>query len=148
MRGGRLAAPRPGGVFRIPIYGVPVLLMYFPGGKDATRAAVVREALRRLGPEWRDFDFRDGFPVEDGSARTFLGKSGAVIVMAARGKDGVPAGRIAHECFHVVTSVAEDYGFALDQAHDEPAAYLLGWLVERVSPRLAAAGIRIPPSEP
>ena len=155
MRGGRgvgaAGSPRVSVVIRIPIYGTPVLLLYFDRGKDATEASVVREARKKLGRGCRDFDFAGTLPAGDGEARTFFGEKGTVIALTGSsgpGDGAATAGRIAHECFHVVMSVAEDYGFELDQAHDEPAAYLMGWLAEHVTSRLSAAGIRILAEEP
>lgn len=39
---------------------------------------------------------------------------------------------IAHEAFHVVSMVFNDRGIEYDTENDEPAAYLLGWVVEQI----------------
>ena len=41
-------------------------------------------------------------------------------------------GSIAHECLHVVNLIFEHAGITPDLRNDEPAAYLIGWLVDRV----------------
>lgn len=38
---------------------------------------------------------------------------------------------VAHECFHVLTNIFDDRGIEIDLINDEPAAYLIGWIVNQ-----------------
>ena len=49
-------------------------------------------------------------------------------VIAFNNKD-IHAGLIAHEALHVVTYLFQDKQIRIDTDNDEPAAYLLGWIV-------------------
>jgi|GEM_PF-567795 len=43
---------------------------------------------------------------------------------------------VAHESLHVVTYLFEDRGMRIDNMNDEPAAYLLGWVVGQIHKRI------------
>ena len=44
---------------------------------------------------------------------------------------GVNHGIVAHECLHVVTNIFEETHIWIDNDNDEPAAYLLEWIVNQ-----------------
>lgn len=43
---------------------------------------------------------------------------------------------VAHEAFHVVTYLFEDKQIRIENDNDEPAAYLLGWIVGEIHKRI------------
>lgn len=40
---------------------------------------------------------------------------------------------IAHECFHILNFIFEDRGIEHSTSNDEPAAYLLGWIMKQAT---------------
>jgi hypothetical protein len=68
--------------------------------------------------------------LEDYSAFCFKKQNNSSTYVMVFGVD-VTAGIIAHESFHVVTTLFEDSLITIDNNNDEPAAYLLGWIVEQ-----------------
>lgn len=47
--------------------------------------------------------------------------------------DSITPGIIAHECVHLLNSIFISNGVELDRHNDETQAYLMGWLVNRVT---------------
>lgn len=51
-------------------------------------------------------------------------------------KDNTNAQIVAHEALHVVTYIFQDRGILIENRNDEPAAYLLGWVVKQITKRI------------
>lgn len=47
--------------------------------------------------------------------------------------DPVNINIIAHEALHIVNYMFQDFGIVYDVDNDEPAAYLLGWIVNEIT---------------
>jgi hypothetical protein len=56
----------------------------------------------------------------------------AVILNMKDPEDKITHGAIAHEALHIANMVAKDRGFIADFNNDEPVAYLMTWVVDRV----------------
>tara|TARA_A100000164_G_C21939621_1_gene789928 strand:+ start:1144 stop:1494 length:351 start_codon:yes stop_codon:yes gene_type:complete len=60
-------------------------------------------------------------------------KNGLFYVFFATDKKGYPTpGLIAHEAKHLVNEIFIEIGYNLDRENDEPEAYLLMWVVNRI----------------
>ncbi len=71
------------------------------------------------------------FNIHGFGAATFRShtKSGYDRYVIAFNNEDISASLIAHEAFHVVTYLFEDKQIRIENNNDEPAAYLLGWIV-------------------
>jgi len=62
----------------------------------------------------------------------FYEKDELFIVFSAEQKGYPTPGIIAHEAKHLANNIFIDIGHTLDCYNDEPEAYLLGWIVNRI----------------
>lgn len=56
----------------------------------------------------------------------------AIILNMKDRENKITHGTIAHEAMHIVSMVLEDRGVIADFNNDEPAAYLLTWVVDKI----------------
>ncbi len=63
-------------------------------------------------------------------------KSGYNRYVIAFSNDDISPSLIAHEALHVVTYLFDDKLIRIDNSNDEPAAYLLGWIVAEIHKRI------------
>lgn len=101
--------------FKIPIYSTRVTIVQ---GKDLQK---IGRALRLKYP--KDWTFENTTAIT-----SFRGKKGVFMVF----KKGVSAGVIAHECLHAAGGILSDKGYRYEPDNDEPMAYLLGYMVDKV----------------
>lgn len=67
---------------------------------------------------------------DDSSAVTMVGNGIDLVLLHDA---GVGVKEVAHECFHIVKTIADNRGFPVGTDDtDEPCAYLLGWLADKV----------------
>lgn len=59
-------------------------------------------------------------------------ENGFSVYCVAFDTDYITFHNVAHEAFHVVTNIFKDRGMYIDLSNDEPAAYLLGWVVKEI----------------
>jgi len=86
-------------------------------------------------------ELRDG--IDTGSAKTLFGGGRIVIVLALGAGRTVQLDNLSHECFHAAHYIADACGFSFDREHDEPVAYLLGWMMDAFSRALLDRGFRL-----
>lgn len=55
----------------------------------------------------------------------------------------VPFKHIAHESLHIVTHIFKDRFITIDCHNDEPATYLLGWVVDQIVKFLKSNKVKI-----
>jgi hypothetical protein len=131
----------------VPIYGSPVLFTVYRNRADATPENLA--AAAKLLPRAGAFDtvFAEfGANISVGTGRTFFADGQCLVVFALENDgDGgtIQLDNLTHECFHVAHYIAERLGFEFDRSHDEPVAYLLGWLVDALSRHLMVQGFRL-----
>lgn len=90
--------------------------------------------LANINPDIHDFQF-DEFSDNNYGALMFEHPENAGrIYIAVNDKTTTPM--IVHECVHAANSIFRSCGIKLDIDNDEPYAYLLGWIYEKVEQAL------------
>jgi len=103
--------------FNVPLYG-GTFVVVFTSDKDPYNAA-------------KKFFKHDNKELIGCKAATLISKNydnEYPIILSSIATDG----SIAHECLHAVSLIFNYSGITADINNDEPAAYLIGWLVDRV----------------
>lgn len=124
----------------VPLYstGLVVLLVRNPGDLNPAdlREIVNREYLPPdKGDAYADLIESDAEATMTGYGKAFFSGNRVLIALAPSSESGGRRFRmrtVAHECFHAAQYIAHDLGFNFDQRHDEPVAYLMGWLTDYV----------------
>lgn len=107
--------------YSIPIYGADLILVI---SQDDT----LKEDLKKLNIK----TFPDDVSLNIYDAIAFSepyksGESRYIIIMV----EDISNGTVAHECNHIVNWIFKDRGI-VNINNDEPASYLLGWMVNKV----------------
>ena len=82
-----------------------------------------------------DDDFQKKFKkieISNFDGAVFYEKDELFIVFSAERKGYPTPGIIAHEAKHLVNNIFIEISHDLDRHNDEPEAYLLGWIVNRI----------------
>lgn len=122
----------------VPLYstGLLFLLVRTPAKMNPKDLrAIVNEEFKapETGDAYSDLIESDSDAVMAGYGKAFFSNNRVMIALAPSPDSGGRKFRIrtvAHECFHAAQYIAHDLGFNFDQRHDEPVAYLMGWLMD------------------
>ena len=78
-------------------------------------------------------DFYDDYVYAHALDHYYKGKRAYYVVLNTDYKYGkITNGVVAHEAHHIVTYLFNYKGILYDPANDEPFAYMIGWVVERI----------------
>jgi len=102
---------------KTPLYGIPFTIIIYDNDKE-------------LESEFKDFNFEPETKYFDGGV--FKIEEMLYIVFSSQQKGFPTPGIIAHEAKHLVNEIFIDICHELDRHNDEPEAYLLGWIVDKI----------------
>ncbi|CAL67404.1 hypothetical protein [Christiangramia forsetii] len=102
---------------KTPLYGTEFTIVVYNNNKE-------------FEDKFKDWEFDQNIESFDGAV--FKRKEMYYIVFSAEKKGYPTPGIIAHESKHLVNNIFIDICHNLDLYNDEPEAYLLGWIVNRV----------------
>lgn len=109
---------------RAPLYGIPFTVLLFENCKEAEKW--FNKNLPESSFDPHAFNY-DGWVTE---------RENVLYVTFVKDKrDGATyptPGIIAHEALHLMNEIFSKVGYRVDQYNDEPQAYLLTWIVNRI----------------
>jgi len=103
--------------YKTPLYGTPFTIVIYDNDQE-------------FQEKFKDFHFDP--PITDFDGGVFNKKGHLYIVFSAEKKGNPTPGIIAHEAKHLVNNIFIQISHDLDRYNDEPEAYLLGWIVDKI----------------
>lgn len=102
---------------KTPLYRAPFTIVFYDKDEELEKA-------------FKDIQFDP--PAKEFDGGVFKRKEQLYIVFSTQQKNYPTPGIIAHEAKHLVNEIFIDIGHDLDRYNDEPEAYLLGWIVDKI----------------
>ena len=99
--------------YKTPLYGTKFTIVIYNSNEE------FKQKFKKI--EISNFD-----------GAVFYEKDELFIVFSAERKGYPTPGIIAHEAKHLVNNIFIEISHDLDRYNDEPEAYLLGWIVDRI----------------
>ena len=103
--------------YKTPLYGTEFTILLY-------------EKESEIYDHIKDFEYSRSLDDFDGCV--FNCKGDFYLALNTSRKGYPTPGIIAHEAKHLVNTIFVDVGVELDRYNDEPEAYLLGWIVNRI----------------
>lgn len=104
--------------YKTPLYGIPFTIVIYNNDEE-------------LREKFKDFEFN--LPISEFDGGVFKTDGELFMVFSAEKKGYPTPGLIAHEALHLMNEIFLDVcHYTFDRNNDEPEAYLISWIVNRV----------------